>query len=101
MKKRMIYMAAVILLLGGSVAEGMTTRSSLEKRLLVWKEIKGEELWRKGMGAERSLLLYRDEKGETKMVFTDGPWVYMTDALVERIEKVWLELWAYENGGEK
>ena len=99
MKRWMIYMAAVILLLGNVEVKGMSIRNSLAKRLEVWEEIRGEELWRKSLGTERCLLLYRDENGEEKMVFTDGPWVYMTDTLVNRIERAGLTLWRCENGG--
>ena len=99
--KKVIYMAAMVLMLGGVSAEGMGKQSSLEKRRVVWKEIEGEEVWRKELGRERCLLLYIDETGEMEMVFTDGLWPYMTEAITERLEEAGVELWKRENGLQK
>ena len=99
--KKVLYMVAMVLLLGGVSAEGVVKKNSLEKRRAVWKEIGGEEVWRKELGAERCLLLYIDEAGEMEMVFTDGLWLYMTEVITERIEGAGMELWKRENGLQK
>ena len=99
--KKVLYMVVMVLLLGGVAAEGAVQKSSFEKRRAVWKEIVGKEVWRKELGRERCLLLYIDESGEMEMVFVDGLWLYMTEAITERIEWAGMELWKRENGLQK
>ena len=86
-KLLLIYMG--LLLVGGG--QGYEVRGSFE----------GKELWRKELGRERCLLLYIEENGELRMAFTDGPWVYLTEELTERVKHAGMQLWEQENGISK
>ena len=65
------------------------------------ESFEGKELWRKELGRERCLLLYVEEDGARRMVFTDGPWVYLTEELTERVKMAGMEFWEKGNGMSK
>ena len=94
-------MVCVLILLDGMVT--VETRGNgfwevIGQKRGLQQEFEGRELWRRSLGRERSLLLYIDEEGELQMSFTDGPWVYLTEELVEEIKAAGMRLWESEKG---
>lgn len=97
--KRWLGILCAVLLMG-------ETNAAEAKRNTFWEEVgyqrglqqgsERKEVWRKGWGKERSLLLYIDETETLQMCFTDGPWLYLTEEPVERIKAAGMARWAEE-----
>ena len=81
---------------GTAMTKGDAAWHPLQERMRMQKGVQGKEIWRRQLGRERCLLLYVDESGEQKMCFTDGPGVYLTEELVERVTAAGMECWLRE-----
>jgi len=98
--RKIVGLIGLAVLLGkvpAAAGEGLGTEA-LEERWGLGAELKGEEVWRRELGKERCLLLYIDERNELQICFADGPWVYLTEELVDRVKEAGLEFWERKTG---
>ena len=102
--KRWLGILCAVLLMG-------ETDAAEAKRNTFWEEVgyqrglqqgsERKEVWRKGLGKERSLLLYIDETETLQMCFTDGPWIYLTEELMGCVKVAGRLLWEREEAMSK